>query len=294
MLEFSIIITTHNRLDLLKRAVSSVLNQTYGGFELIIVDDASDGDHQIELSGLPGENLVYIRHDVNLGVSAARNTGIAASKHPHIVFLDDDDLFHATYLEKLAAHLEKFPEIDFTWCGKKNRIFENNVCVEEKEFCFSANAYDTKEVCPMLTYWANSLGVMIKKEVFDRVGLFDTNMTTAEDLDFLLRMLAAGMKFVAIPEILIDVCIYKSRESLSRQATAQMEANNLSLMLKKNEKFLSQNREVWAYYARSLIMAYYRCKEKNQARKLMMALLKEKPGQCNILIRALKYEFLKF
>ncbi len=294
MLKFSIIITTHNRLDLLNRAVSSVFNQTYDGFELIIVDDASNGDHQIEPSGRTGENFVYIRHDVNLGVSAARNTGIKAAQHPYIVFLDDDDIFHERYLETLAAHLEKFPEIDFTWCGKKNRTFENNICVAEKEFHFSANSYDDPEVCPMLTYWANSLGVMIKKDVFDRVGLFDTKMTTAEDLDFLLRMLNAGMKFVAIPKILIDVCIYKSRKSLSRQATAQMEANNLALLLKKNETFLSKNKEVWAYYARSLIMAYYRCGEKAKARKLMGTLLKEKPSECNILIRAFKYEFLKF
>ena len=143
----------------------------------------------------------------------------------------------------------------------------------------------------MLTYWANSLGVMIKRTVFDRLGGFDTRLTTAEDLDLLLRMLAAKMQFVAIPEILIDVCIYPSRTSLSRQASAQMEAKNLFLLLTKNEVFLSKNKGIWAYYARSLVMAYYRSDQKEKARKLMKALLKAKPG-FNILVRAFKYEFL--
>ncbi|MCP3941311.1 MAG: glycosyltransferase family 2 protein [Desulfobacteraceae bacterium] len=293
MLNFSIIITTYNRSDLLQRAVASVFNQTYGGFELIIVDDASTDDNLIEQSEISWDKLEYIRHEHNQGVSAARNTGIKAARYPYIVFLDDDDVFHDNYLEKLLGHLEKFPDIDFTWCGKKNRIFENSVCVEEKEFYYSANSYDNKDVCPMLNYWANSLGVMIKKNVFNKIGLFDTNLTTAEDLDLLLRMLNAGMQFVAIPDILIDVNIYKSRKSLSRQSTSQVEANNLSLMLKTNEKFLSKNRGIWAYYAKSLIMAYYRCGEKYEARKLMARLLKFRPTMCNILIRAFKYEFIR-
>jgi GT2 family glycosyltransferase len=290
LLEFSIIITTYNRKDLLKRAISSVLNQDYPGFELIIVDDNSNNENRLKTDEIKSDCVRYHQHEINYGVSAARNTGIKLAYHPYIVFLDDDDVFHENYLSKMAEHLKKYPDIDFAWCSKRNKVFENGYCIEEKDYFFSANSFTDTDVCPMLTYWANNLGVMIKKDVFDRIGMFDTKMSSGEDLDLLLRMLNAGMQFVSIPNVLIDVYIYKSKKSLSRQTTSQKESENLSRMIKKNEIFLIKNRQIWAYYTKSLIFAYYRAKNKKNARKQLFELMRHKPTKWPIIFRACKYE----
>ena len=291
MICFSVIITTYNRHDLLPRSVSSVLKQSWADFELIVVDDASDPEPRIE-SFLPASDKIrYIRHDTNQGASAARNTGIGLARYPCIVFLDDDDMFHEDYLSRMAHHLTQYPDIDFAWCSKKNIVVQNGVIVAEKESIYDVSSYSCEDPCPMLTYWANSIGVMIKKRVFDQIGLFDTTLSTAEDLDLLLRMLAGGMQFVSIPEVLIDVYIYE--ESLSRQTASQKEADNLSCMIEKNQKFLDKHSRIWAYYMKSLIVSLYRAGQKKSARSNLITLLKRRPRMWVLLFRAIRYEFLR-
>src|SRR3990167_1190392 len=85
----SIIITTWNRPELLKRALKSARSQTFKDYEVIVVDDCSD---------IPVEGA--IRHEVNKGLSAARNTGIKVAKGKYVVFLDDDNELMDRFLEK--------------------------------------------------------------------------------------------------------------------------------------------------------------------------------------------------
>src|SRR3990167_2546158 len=92
----SIIITTKDRPELLKRALRSALNQTYKDYEIIVVDDCTPQF----IPTLFDERVTWIRHEVNKGLSAARNTGIKAAKGEYIVCLDDDNELQPTFLEK--------------------------------------------------------------------------------------------------------------------------------------------------------------------------------------------------
>ena len=87
----SVVIPAYNRAHLLKRAIQSVLNQTYQDFELIVVDDASNDNTEEVVKELRDEKIKYIRHRENSGAGVARNTGIRTALGRYIAFQDSDD-----------------------------------------------------------------------------------------------------------------------------------------------------------------------------------------------------------
>ena len=107
----SIIIPTYNRAQYVVRAVRSALEQTYQNVEVIVVDDGSIDDTQLSLATLSDPRLRIIKQD-NGGVSAARNTGIAAALGEWVAFLDDDDSWMPNKLECQLHYMQT----DFTDC----------------------------------------------------------------------------------------------------------------------------------------------------------------------------------
>ena len=288
MIRFSVIITTYNRKKQLEKAVKSVIDQTYPYYEIIIVDDASSEPHLISKKNHRQDNVRVVRHKSSQGVSAARNMGIEQARFRYLVFLNDNNEFHPEYLEEMVRLLETWPDLDFAWCGRRSRIFDSTSCVEEKESIYSANSYMDVDPCPMLAYWTNSPGVMIRKKVFNRIGLFDTTLTTAEDPDLLLRMLDAGMQFAAVPKVLISVNSYPADRS--RRDASRKEADNLTRMIQKNQAFLNRHRHAWAYYMKSLVVACYRAKNSADARRRLFELILKRPSALPLGLRALEYE----
>src|SRR5262245_35235747 len=118
MPKVSVIIPTHNRAHFLRGAIFSVLNQTFQDFEIIIVDDASNDTTSQVVGSFDDKRLRYVRHETNKGGSAARNTGILASKSEYIAFLDDDDEWLP---EKLAKQMDVLigspPEVGCVYTG---------------------------------------------------------------------------------------------------------------------------------------------------------------------------------
>ena len=114
----SVIIPTYKRPETLKRAVDSVLNQTYENIEVIVADDNGIGTE----FGLATEAVMkeyasdprvkYVQHEVNINGSAARNTGFRASSGDYIMLLDDDDEFTPV---KVKAQVEKLESLDESW-----------------------------------------------------------------------------------------------------------------------------------------------------------------------------------
>src|SRR5262249_1271847 len=95
-----VVIPVHNRPAAVRRAIDSVLAQTRQDFELIVVDDGSDSAVAEAVHAIDDARVVFIRHAVNRGASAARNTGVRASRAPLIAFLDSDDVWLPTKLER--------------------------------------------------------------------------------------------------------------------------------------------------------------------------------------------------
>ena len=178
----SVIIPTYNRAWVLKEAVDSVLAQEFGDFELIVVDDGST-DATAELLAAYADRVRVLRQ-TNRGVSAARNAGIAAARGKLIAFLDSDDLWLPG---KLGRQVEFFNSHAGVLIGQteelwvRNGLRVNPGCRHRKRngIIFEPSL----ELCLV----SPSAG-MVRRELFDQVGLFDESLPACEDYDLWLRV----------------------------------------------------------------------------------------------------------
>ena len=111
----SVVIPTHNFGHFVAEAIGSVLNQTVAIAEIIVVDDGSTDDKN-EVVGRFGEKVRYIVQ-ANAGVCAARNRGVSLSRGSHIAFLDADDTWEPTKIEKQLVKFSEDAEIGLVHCG---------------------------------------------------------------------------------------------------------------------------------------------------------------------------------
>ena len=183
--EISVIIPTYNRCDLLKRAINSVIKQTITPKEIIVVDNGStDQTYQMVSSLFPEINYFI---EKKRGVSAARNKGILESKSKWIAFLDSDDAWKPTKLEKQMEYSvfnqDKYRIIhtDETWY--RNKKFLNQLKKHKKS---GGNIFkNSLQLCCI-----SPSSVVLNKQIFEEYGLFDENLEVCEDYDMWIRITA--------------------------------------------------------------------------------------------------------
>jgi len=179
----SIIIPTFNRAEKITRAISSVIEQTFADFEIIVVDDGSRDNTEQTVAQFD-ERLIYVAHPSNLGVSAARNTGIKKSGAPLLAFLDSDDHWLP---EKLAVQVEFFNnhpqavacQTEETWIRKEKRVNPKKKHLKPSGDIFEASL----KLCLV-----SPSAVMLKRSLVEEVGLFDEDLPACEDYDLWLRI----------------------------------------------------------------------------------------------------------
>ena len=178
----SVIIPTYNRGWIVGEAIDSVLVQDFSDYELIVVDDGSD-DHTPEILAAYGDRITVLRQ-ANRGVSAARNRGIAAAAGRLMAFLDSDDLWLP---QKLSTQVRYFAENpDAVICQTEERWIRNGVRVNPKKrhLKFSGMIFERSLALCLVSPSA----VMIKKSLFNTVGVFDEDLPACEDYDLWLRI----------------------------------------------------------------------------------------------------------
>ena len=130
---FSIVLPTYLRESFLKRSISSVLNQIFTDFELLVIDDAASQVTKKVIESFSDSRIIYIPKAARGGVSAARNTGIRLAQGKYISLLDDDDEYLPLFLQKTFDVMETLPHAGFCWCSIR-RVFENaNSEIVEKD-----------------------------------------------------------------------------------------------------------------------------------------------------------------
>jgi glycosyltransferase involved in cell wall biosynthesis len=108
MISISVNILTHNRVELLKKALSSIIAQSFQDFEIVLVDDGSSDGTQEAIEKLKIKNLRIIKHEQSAGIAASRQEALLASDGEYIAILDDDDEW--VDQEKLKKQVEYFQE----------------------------------------------------------------------------------------------------------------------------------------------------------------------------------------
>jgi glycosyltransferase involved in cell wall biosynthesis len=178
----SVIIPTYNRGWTLREAIDSVLAQEFADFELIVVDDGST-DHTREILDSHGQDIIVLRQP-NQGVSAARNRGIDESHAQLVAFLDSDDLWLP---QKLTRQVEFFKfNPDALICQTEETWLRNGVRVNPKRrhHKLSGMIFEPSLALCLVSPSA----VMIRRTLFDTVGLFDESLPACEDYDLWLRV----------------------------------------------------------------------------------------------------------
>ena len=122
----SIVIPYYNRPKKLQRALNSIMNQSYKDFEIIIIDDASDKPFEVSLS----KNLNYIRCNENKGPGAARNIGLNIAQGEYVIFLDSDDYWHESFLDKVIKALERDSSVIMGYANGHS-VDANGIIIEE-------------------------------------------------------------------------------------------------------------------------------------------------------------------
>jgi glycosyltransferase involved in cell wall biosynthesis len=214
----SVVIPTYNRAGLLKRAVKSVLNQTYSNFELIIVDDCSTDDTETVAKSFRDSRIRYIRHKKNQGAPAARNNGILASKAQYIAFQDSDDEWLPTKLEKQVNSFSFAPHdlgVVYTsfWLidqGKKTLIPAPDIKKTEGKIYTEL----------LKKNFVNTPTALVRKECFEKVGMFE-NIPRLQDWELWLR-LSKHYHFKHLNEPL--VIAHRQPDSISRNIDAYISA----------------------------------------------------------------------
>jgi len=181
----SVIIPVYNREIELKRAIKSVLNQSFQDFEIIVIDDGSSIDIKRIIEEFNSDRLVYLRNEKNKGISFSRNRGISLAKGDLIAFLDSDDEWLKDKLKKQIEYLNntqyRIVHTEEIWIRNGKRVNPKkrhtksggNIFIQSLELCLISPS-----------------SVLIKKEIFEEYGLFDEDLLVCEDYDLWLRITA--------------------------------------------------------------------------------------------------------
>ena len=230
--KISIVIPTHDRDNLLKKAIQSVLNQTYKNIEIIVIDDASECDNKSVVENFD-MSIIYYKFKTNQGGNICRNKGAKLATGGYIAYLDDDDTWHKDKLEKQLRLMQE-KNLDLSYTGKN--IITLNPFFEElhRKYSFGKPSYtnNLKKSIMSKNFIGTTSSIMIKKEKFDEVSGFDIRMPALQDYEFYIRFINKGFNAVGIDEPLVDYYIYQKKSAISKSSTKYF--NAYKLILKKN------------------------------------------------------------
>ena len=194
----SVIIPTHNRAYLLPRAVNSVLSQTYGHYEIIIVDDCSTDHTRETVSSWNEERVRYIKHTENRRQSGAINTGIDKARGEYIAFLDDDDEWVPTKLERQVAVLESNgPRVGLVY-GWVDRVDDTTGSTRPQYR--KTMSGDLSGDLLALNIPSPTITLMVRTGIARAVNGFDESLNAYNDLDFLVKV-SQRCEIAALPEV---------------------------------------------------------------------------------------------
>lgn len=242
----SVVVPTHNRSTLLRRAILSVQKQTYQNLEIIAVDDASDDDTEGVVNSFNDNRIKYVKHNVNRGGSAARNTGIGISQGEYISFLDDDDEWVEDKIECQLRDISGYDAIlcSVTIVGKKTSVKRYkksvvNVRDLRRGFIFSGGTN-------IILAGASAL-----KQV-----MFDERLNNGQDWDLLIRLASKfSIRYVDKPLVIYH---NEEHERITNKSLLmsieEMENSCMKGVLYKHRNFLGP---YWyRYHLAEKILAY--------------------------------------
>jgi glycosyltransferase involved in cell wall biosynthesis len=196
----TVVMPTYNRAHLLPRSIGSLLAQTFGDFELLVIDDGSTDDTADVLRSFGDDRIRHLRQPQNAGVAEARNRGLAEARGRFIAFLDSDDAWRP---RKLALQVEQFnakpAEVGIMQCGFVTHQPDGTV-----DTWLPRRRGDIRGDLLVSTQLHGScVTLMLRRSVIAAAGIFDPTLPASEDWEYWIRASRASqVDYVA--EVLAD------------------------------------------------------------------------------------------
>lgn len=181
---FSIVVPLYNKEKTITRTIQSVLDQSYSNFEIIIVNDGSTDD-SLKIAHTFTDQRIKIIDKPNRGVSSARNCGIDHADGDMIAFLDADDYWDEKYLQLFSLAIKEYPVAKLFFCDFIYNGREVNYNNAGKSYIVKNFYKSIKKKKLSIT----SSSVVIDRNVFSKVGLFNEMITIGEDIDMWYRII---------------------------------------------------------------------------------------------------------
>jgi glycosyltransferase involved in cell wall biosynthesis len=209
--DVTIVVPTRNRVALLEETLASVRAQTFGNFEVVVVDDASDDDTPAWLTSFPDERINVLRNDVRSERSAARNRGLQHARGRFVMFLDDDDLLVGGAIDRLVKGLEDHAGsvaaigayVVFDETGNRARRPHPRRLIERdawRDVLFHLDAFGSR--------------ILFRTDVVRAVGGYRDGLSVAEDWDLLLRVSRKG-RLLLVPELVTEYRRHRGQTPLT-------------------------------------------------------------------------------
>lgn len=204
-MKFSVILPLYNKAPYVDKAIKSILTQTCADFELVVMDDGStDNSFEVASSSIKGNDNCCIYHERNAGVSTARNQAVTLSHGDFLCFLDADDWWEPSFLERISGLISDFPDAGIYGTGyrivnesrNKTRVAAVGVVPGfEKGYIDYCQTYSNGMYMPL---WTGA--VCIPRAVFEEMGGFKSSLRLGEDFDLWIRIaLKYKVAFLNLP-----------------------------------------------------------------------------------------------
>jgi glycosyltransferase involved in cell wall biosynthesis len=272
----SVILPTYNRAYCIRRAIDSVLTQTFTDFELIILDDGSTDDTESVVKSYDDPRIVFIRDAKNRGQTVRLNEGIRAARSALIAFQDSDDEWLPTKLEKQVAAMRRLPDevgIVYTdkWRhepGREKYHWKSPHNMPEDGIIFDRALDDA-------VYNIGPQSVLIRRRCFEEVGNFDERITKSNDLEMFIRI-SQKFRFCHIPEPLVNYFV--SGDTMSATLSEGKGIGAVELILEKFRADIERNPPLLAKRAYWIGSYHMRDGDTKKGRAFLWTAVKAQPG----------------
>ena len=264
----SVIIPTYNRSSMLIRAIESVFAQTYQDFEIIVIDDGST-DRTKEFVAAYSGRVTYFYQD-HAGINAVRNRGIQEAQGRWIAWLDDDDQWYPNKLSLQVDKIKQLPEPAFLLCNGFRKGVPTRNPADHSGFWESMS----ESFCQPSSW-------LMSRELFKRIGGFDTSYEIGEDTAFVMKALINGIKIYYQNDLLVvweDPPGHLSTFGPKILIEREKRLNDFFDYFKKDRVFFYR-------YLYTLGKDAFRLSDKKKARKYFLRVFLLKPWKLEFLVK---------
>ena len=260
----SVVMPTYNGSKYIKRAIESILGQTYTNFEFLIIDDGSEDNTAEIIHSFNDKRIKYIYQD-NRGPASAYNTGFKNATTDFIFVMDHDDISYPIRLEKQLEYLVK-NNLDV--CGTNYEIFhERNGYIEKVDRPFDDQ--ELKEKMLFLPWVIFNPTVCIRKSVFEQNGYFNEKYKVSFDYEYYVRIMH-NIKMGIVPVFLYRWYQHKNSYSSKTSREGRRVFRQIALIKIEEKK---GKMKPYKYYQNIGLLNYYSNKLSEAAMFLALSLV---------------------